>query len=106
MRVGVKPLLPRPADNAIEKHPAWAAPISSSGLVPGAPSKRVRNEYAPLNAPLPSFIVPLPSFRLPSQTASAVLVAMWCLLVGLNVRWRMVAGRRGRASDTHITGTD
>jgi len=40
---GVKPASPRIIDSAIEKQPAWAAAISSSGLMPGAPSKRVRN---------------------------------------------------------------
>ncbi len=34
--------LPSSADSAIEKHPAWAAPISSSGLLPFSPSKRLR----------------------------------------------------------------
>ena len=43
MRWGVKPASPRIIDSAIEKQPAWAAAISSSGLMPGAPSKRVRN---------------------------------------------------------------
>jgi hypothetical protein len=42
--VGSKPALPKPAESAIEKHPAWAAPMSSSGLVPGLSSNRVENE--------------------------------------------------------------
>ena len=32
------------AESAIVKHPAWAAAINSSGLVPLAFSKRVENE--------------------------------------------------------------
>jgi hypothetical protein len=31
---------PRISDSAMVKHPAWAAPSSSSGLVPFLPSKR------------------------------------------------------------------
>ena len=33
-----------PCDSAIEKQPAWAAPMSSSGLVPSPSSKRDLNE--------------------------------------------------------------
>ncbi len=48
MWVGVKPAAPSVAESAIEKQPACAAAMSSSGLVPAAPSpKRERNEYAP-----------------------------------------------------------
>jgi len=32
----------------MEKHPAWAAAISSSGFVPVPDSNRDWNEYAPL----------------------------------------------------------
>ena len=42
--VGGWPPRSSPADSAIEKHPAWAAPISSSGLVPAPSSKRDLNE--------------------------------------------------------------
>ena len=59
-RFGSKPALASAFANAIEKQPAWAAPISSSGLVPAPSSKRDWNEYAPLQAPLPSDIVPRP----------------------------------------------
>jgi hypothetical protein len=48
MLVGVIPARPRPAANAIEKHPACAAPISSSGLVPEPFSKREIKENGPL----------------------------------------------------------
>src|ERR1035437_5473253 len=37
---GVIAALPNSADRAMEKHPAWAAAINSSGLVPGWPSDR------------------------------------------------------------------
>ena len=41
MRSAVSLASPRIRDNAIVKQPAWAAPISSSGLVPGLPSNRL-----------------------------------------------------------------
>ena len=44
---GENPERPRAAANAIEKHPACAAAISSSGLVPGSSSKREPKEYFP-----------------------------------------------------------
>jgi hypothetical protein len=50
--------------------------MSSSGFVPFPSSNRDENEYGPSNAPLPSFIVPLPSLRVPSHTADPVRVAM------------------------------
>src|ERR1051326_2853477 len=50
---------PSAPESAIEKQPAWAAPISSSGFVPGSSSKRVPKEYWPSKAPLPSDMVPL-----------------------------------------------
>ena len=40
----VSPAMPRIMDSAMEKQLACAAPMSSSGFVPGSPSKRVRNE--------------------------------------------------------------
>src|SRR5262249_29429628 len=55
---------------------ASAAPMSSSGFVPLASSKRDENEYGPSKAPLPSFIVPLPCFKVPSHTADPVRVAI------------------------------
>src|SRR5262245_51650579 len=45
MDSGVMPALPSSAENAIEKQPAWAAAMSSSGLVPTPFSKRVLKEY-------------------------------------------------------------
>jgi hypothetical protein len=55
MRVGVMRARDSWAVSAIVKHPAWAAPISSSGLVAACPSsKRDLNEYGPSKAPLPT----------------------------------------------------
>src|SRR3954468_8122673 len=71
-RVGVNPALARPLESAIEKQPAWAAAMSSSGLVPAPSSKRELNEYCPSNAPPPKRIVPLPLGRSPSHRASAL----------------------------------
>src|SRR2546425_7377360 len=58
--------------NAMEKQPACAAPISSSGLVPGPSSIRLLKEYDPSKAPLPSRIVPDPSCSDLCHLASAV----------------------------------
>ena len=77
--VGVKPAASSPADRAIEKQPACAAPISSSGLVPVPSSKRDENEYWPSKAPLPRRMVPLPSRSPPCQRAVAVRAGMSCL---------------------------
>ena len=41
---GRTPASVRPADRAIEKQPAWATPISSSGFVPDPSSNREQNE--------------------------------------------------------------
>ena len=41
MRSAVRPASPRMSDNAMVKQAAWAAPISSSGLLPGLPSNRL-----------------------------------------------------------------
>src|SRR5947209_9804594 len=57
---------------AMEKQPACAAPISSSGFVPGPSSIRLLNEYDPSKAPLPSRIVPDPSCSDRCHLASAV----------------------------------
>ena len=75
-RFGVKPFLPSAAAKAIEKQPAWAAAMSSSGFVPVPSSKRDGKEYAPWKAPLPRAIVPLPSWSVPSHCAFAVRVAI------------------------------
>src|SRR5882757_873656 len=73
MLSGVKPPLPSSLERAIEKQPAWAAAISSSGLVPLPSSKRVLNEYWVFSrTPLSDEIVPLPSLSPPFQTADAL----------------------------------
>src|SRR5215469_1525992 len=72
MLSGVRFAVPSCADSAIEKHPACAAAISSSGLVPGAFSNLVVNEYGVLfSTPPGADINPLPSFNPPFQTALA-----------------------------------
>src|SRR5215813_7851912 len=77
IRRGVMPARESCAVSAIVKHPAWAAPISSSGLVADWPSSnRDLNEYGPSNAPLPTFSRPLPSARLPFHSASAFRVGI------------------------------
>src|SRR5476651_675353 len=73
MDVGVKPALPSSAENAIEKQPACAAAISSSGFVPTPFSKRVLKEYCvSLSVPLSVEMLPLPLFKSPFQTADAL----------------------------------
>src|SRR4051794_20193959 len=81
MRSGVIPALPSSADKAIEKQPACAAAISSSGLVPMPSAKRVENEYwVSLRTPLSVEIEPLPSCRPPCQTADALrFIALSCV---------------------------
>src|SRR5262245_42513323 len=76
MLVGVKPARPSAAPSAIEKQPACAAAISSSGLVPAPFSKRDTNEYCPSNAPLPSRMLPAPSFNEPFHSAVAPRTAI------------------------------
>src|SRR5476651_1322951 len=73
MDVGVKPALPSSAENAMEKHPACAAAMSSSGFVPTPFSKRVLKEYCVcLSVPLSVEMLPLPVFKSPDQTADAL----------------------------------
>src|SRR5690349_15321825 len=73
MLSGVNPALPSCADRAMEKQPACAAAISSSGLVPGWSPKRVPNEKGVLeNTPLPEETAPAPSFKLPFHSALAL----------------------------------
>src|ERR671914_280651 len=67
------PACPSSKDRAIEKQPACAAAISSSGFVPSPSWKRDWNEYGPSYAPLAIRMIPLPSCSDPSQRASAVL---------------------------------
>src|SRR5579864_7504020 len=73
MLSGVKFAEPNCPDSAIEKHPAWADAINSSGFVPGAFSNLVEKEYCVLfNTPPGAEIVPFPSFNPPFQTALAL----------------------------------
>src|SRR5581483_3304205 len=70
---GVKLAPPSWADNAIEKHAAWAAAISSSGFVPGVFANRVVNEYGVFDkTPLVDDTLPLPSLSPPFHTALAL----------------------------------
>jgi len=70
--------LPSIKDKAIEKQPAWAAAISSSGLVPGPFSKRDLKPYgASFKTPVSVEIVPPPSLMPPFQTADAFLMVMF-----------------------------
>src|SRR5690606_31586541 len=71
IRSGWTPARPSTPDSAIEKQPACAAAISSSGFVPGASSKRDPNEYRPSYAPLAIRIVPFPSLNVPDHSAVA-----------------------------------
>src|SRR6266536_1004587 len=89
---GVIPAFPNSADSAIEKQPACAAATSSSGFVPRAFSKRVLNEYGACErTPLSVETVPLPSLRLPCQTADAVRF-IFVLLGGLVFGWFFKSG--------------
>ena len=73
MLSAVRPALPSWAESAMEKQPACAAAISSSGLVPGWFSKRVLKEYGVcFSTPLSVETVPFPSLRPPLQTALAL----------------------------------
>src|SRR4051812_8066198 len=91
-RLGLCPALPSPAASAIEKHAACAAPMSSSGFVPGDCSKREPNEEFPLIAPLAPEKLPLPSLSKPFQVASALRVGICCSCEGVEVeRGRIVS---------------
>src|SRR5437868_10695983 len=72
MLSGVRPAFVSCPDSAMEKQPAWAAAINSSGLVPCPSSKRVLNEYCVSErTPLSVEMLPWPSFNPPFQTADA-----------------------------------
>jgi hypothetical protein len=75
MLFGWAPAFSRPTDNAIEKQPARAAPISSSGLLPVCPSNRVPMVNG-TSFEFAGFIVPLPALRVPFHVAFAVLFDM------------------------------
>src|SRR5579864_3830554 len=90
MLSGVRFAPPSCADSAMEKHPACAAAISSSGFVPGAFSKRVVKEYGvSFSTPPGAEIAPFPSFKPPFQTALA-LRCMDLLLVMISLKARTI----------------
>jgi len=73
MLSGAKFMVLSCAESAMVKQPAWAAAINSSGFVPWPFSKRVVKEYGVLlRTPLAVEMTPLPSFRVPFQTAVAI----------------------------------
>jgi hypothetical protein len=74
--VGMKPALVRTDERNIEKQPACAAPINSSGFVPGPVAKRDAQVYGPSYAPLPTRMLPEPSFNVPFHSADDVRTAM------------------------------
>ncbi len=77
--VGVNPASPSINESAIEKHAACAAPISSSGLVPFSPSKRVLNPYGCwFSTPLSVDTVPLPRLISPSPVCLTFLMDCHC----------------------------
>src|SRR5450432_4164617 len=78
-RFGCRPAFSRLSVSAIEKQPASAAPMSSSGLLPSWPSKRVPAENVASGA-CPPFIVPLPALNPPCHEALALLMPMIRLL--------------------------
>jgi hypothetical protein len=53
------------------KHPAWAAPINSSGFVIGTSSTRDLSENSRTSPARPSFIDPVPAGTVPFQIALA-----------------------------------
>src|SRR5438034_10202506 len=68
---------PKISDSAIVKQPAWAAPMSSSGFVPGLPSKRLPKPYGySFNAPLRVEMAPLPSLIPLCQAAAPYVFIM------------------------------
>ena len=70
MLSAVMPASPSCAERAMEKQPACAAAINSSGFVPTPFSKRVLKEYCVwLRVPLCVETVPLPSLKPPDQWA-------------------------------------
>ena len=71
---GGVPASASPCESAIETQDAWAAAISSSGLVrpPGSSAREAQVTSSGPNAPLPTLsIEPLPSIRPPRQVTSA-----------------------------------
>src|SRR6266446_5129741 len=73
--VGVYPAACNRKANAIVKHPACAAAISSSGLVPFSLSNRVLNEYGvSASTPESDDRLPFPPRPVPYQTALALRI--------------------------------
>src|SRR5690242_4623965 len=88
------PAFPNCAERAMVKHPACAAAINSSGLVPFAFSKRVENEYGVLEStPLSLDIVPFPSLSDPFHTAEALRTMNSLLLCVGSVRHSLDVSR-------------
>lgn len=84
MDLGVMLALPSSAEKAMAKQPAWAAAMSSSGLVPTPFSKRVPKEYwVCLRTPLSLEMVPLPSLSPPFQMADALRLIIIIVLLSL-----------------------
>src|SRR5262245_53551106 len=85
------PAVPGKFDSAIVKQLAWAAATSCCGLVATASLNREANEYGvALSSPLGDWVVPLPSFNVPFQTAEAVRFMMVLLLVEGRSPWRIL----------------
>src|SRR3954467_1165114 len=103
---GVCPFVARMLLNAIAKQAAWAAAISSSGLVPSPSSKRDLKLYSPMKTPSPTVRSPLPLCRSPHQIAlplrgdAMVSLLLDCLSTRLRFRPRGgLAWAHGRAAD-------
>src|SRR3954469_14828871 len=93
---GVPPPLPISLDSDMAKHAAWAAAISSSGLVVPPASSAAR--WGKLTSKVPTLELesstwPDPSCRVPFQAVRAVRVGMGFLPTGAALSW--TARRRG-----------
>ncbi len=60
---------------AMAKQLAWAAPSSSSGLVPALFSNREPNDYGPLNIPWPKSFAPWPRSGCPPSVRALCVSA-------------------------------
>ena len=80
-------------DSAIEKQPAWAAPISSSGFVPGRSRSASRTNTAPRRRRSRSSMFPWPSASDPFHSACAVRVGIGPSRTFFRC-WRMSRGQR------------
>src|SRR5208282_927733 len=72
IRCGVNPALTSSLASVMEKQAAWAAAISSYGLVPFASPALVPKYLLCGRAPLPVVTKPLPPLRPPTQVAEAL----------------------------------